>query len=78
MSREEAVNLCKKRLVILKDNIRVSSHGQIYKNKNKNIFIDFRLNITNSHSLNQFNSSKSVTLSPELTIKEIKNIKKTD
>ncbi len=52
----------------------ISSLGQAQDDK-KN-YADYRLNVFNSLSLNALNNFECVTLSPELTINEIKSIKK--
>lgn len=57
------------------DNTIVSSYGQL-SGELKRHCSDFRLNITNSYSLDAYKGLKTVTLSPELTINEISKIKK--
>lgn len=56
-------------------NTIVSSYGQLSDDLGEQC-CDFRLNITNSYSLDVYKNLKTVTLSPELTINEISNIKK--
>lgn len=53
----------------------VSSLGQAIDNSKK-YYADYRLNVYNSLSLKALNNFECVTLSPELTINEIKKIKK--
>lgn len=57
------------------DNILINSLGQT-SNIEKKYFADYRMNVFNSYSLNELKGFSCVTLSPELTINEIKNIKK--
>ncbi|MDY3927915.1 MAG: U32 family peptidase [Clostridia bacterium] len=58
------------------DKIQISSWGQMTIDKNSEFYGEFRLNITNSYSLENMKNFKCVTLSPELTLKEIKAMKK--
>lgn len=61
---------------IISDSVLVSSLGQTANNDEKKYYADFRLNVTNSYSLEYLKNFECVTLSPELTIKEIEDIKK--
>lgn len=54
------------------DRIQINSIGQ----KKASCSLNFRMNVTNSYTLNLFKESECVTLSPELTIREISKIKK--
>lgn len=53
-----------------------SSYAQIGRDDDVCYSGDFRLNITNSYSLDEFKDLECVTLSPELSINELKAIKK--
>ncbi len=54
------------------DDVLISNIGQL--DENKNCFGDFRLNVTNSDSVNFYSDLAGVTLSPELNIKELSGI----
>ncbi len=54
------------------DSVLVSNTGTWYDNKGKRLFGDYRLNITNSHSVRVVSEMESVCISPELNLKEIK------
>lgn len=56
------------------ENVLISSLGQA-KDK-ESVYADFRLNVFNSNSIEFLKDFKRVTLSPELTINEIKAMKK--
>ncbi len=55
--------------------VMINSLGQLEDNQKK-YYADYRLNVFNSQSLKAFENLSCVTLSPELTINEIKDIKK--
>ncbi len=57
------------------NSVMVNSLGQCAKN-DKKYYADYRLNVFNSQTLVTLDEFLSVTLSPELTISEIKRIKK--
>lgn len=59
----------------LYDNIMISSLGQALYD-GKKYFADYRVNVFNSYSLNTLKNFSCVTLSPELTINEIRDVKK--
>ena len=52
--------------------VQINSIGQ----KKGRYFLNYRMNVTNSYTVNLFKDAQCVTLSPELTIKEITKIKK--
>jgi putative protease len=62
-------------VAITGNNVLVNSLGQT-QNGDKKYYADYRLNVFNSHSLDTLKNFSCVTLSPELSIKEIKAIKK--
>lgn len=57
------------------DSLLISSLGQT-ANSDKKYYADYRLNVFNSYSLDALRNFSCVTISPELTINEIKSIKK--
>lgn len=57
------------------DNVLINSLGQFLDNK-KRYYADYRLNIFNSCTVKALDNFVGVTLSPELTINEIRKIKK--
>ena len=59
---------------VSQDKILINSLGQF--DKDKECFSDYRLNVFNSHSVEALKDLSCVTLSPELTISEIKTMKK--
>lgn len=56
------------------DGVMVSSPAAAYKYKNKNLYGDYRLNVFNSQTAQNFEDFKTVTLSPELNIHEIREL----
>ena len=58
------------------DKIQISSWGQLVFASEAEIYGEFRLNVTNSYSVENVKHFRCITLSPELTLKEIKSIKK--
>lgn len=52
----------------------VSSTADIHFYKGKELYGDFRLNVFNSQTANHYSDLKSVTLSPELSLAEIRDI----
>lgn len=52
----------------------VSSPADIHFYKDKELYGDFRLNVFNSQTANHYSGLKSVTLSPELSLAEIRDI----
>ena len=60
---------------IVSDSVLISSFGQ-FKNDGKKYYAGHRLNVFNSYSLDLLKNFEAVTLSPELTLKEIKQTKK--
>ncbi len=65
----------KNNIDILSDSVLISSFGQ-FKNDGKKYYAGHRLNVFNSYSLELLKNFETVTLSPELTLKEIKHTKK--
>lgn len=66
-----------KKLSVDTDNsVIISSYGQIPNKNGAKYSADFRLNVTNSYTLQLFKNCETVTLSPELTINELSRIKK--
>lgn len=59
---------------ITSDALLISSPADIQFYKGKELYGDFRLNVFNSQTANHYSGLKSVTLSPELNIAEIKDI----
>lgn len=60
---------------IISECVMINSLGQLEDNQKK-YYADYRFNVFNSKSLDALNNLSCVTLSPELTINEIKVIKK--
>ncbi len=56
--------------------LQISSWGQMSVDENALFYGEFRLNVTNSYSLENAKNFQCITLSPELTLKEIRTIKK--
>ncbi len=54
--------------------VSVSSTGALYKYKNAAKYGDFRLNVFNSFTAGELSALKSITLSPELNLGEIRDI----
>lgn len=54
--------------------VMVMNNAQIYTNNGNNIYGGFRLNITNSETVKAYENMSSVTLSPELNLKDIREI----
>ncbi len=57
------------------DAVMVMNIAQIEKNRGKKLYGGFRLNVTNSFSEEVFKDFETVTLSPELNLKDIKEMK---
>ena len=57
-------------------NLLVTELGSLYKNKKNNIVTDYYLNIVNNESIKLLldNNVKKVTLSPEISVKDLENI----
>lgn len=56
------------------DAVLVSSPAAAYKYKNKRIYGDFRLNVFNSMTARHFSDFETVTLSPELNLREMEEL----
>lgn len=59
---------------IVTDSVSVSSFAALHRYGKKALYGDFRLNIYNSLTVAEFSSLKTVTLSPELNLSEIRDI----
>lgn len=59
---------------ILTKSALVSSPAAAYKYKNKTVYGDFRLNVFNAETAEHFSYMKSVTVSPELNLHEIREL----
>ena len=59
------------------DAVMIMNIAQLEKNRGKKLYGGFRLNITNSFSEEVFKAFETVTLSPELNLKDIKEMKDT-
>lgn len=58
------------------DSVLVSSAAAVRYYNSKTIYGDFRLNVFNSYTIRQFSELKSITVSPELNIGEIRDMLK--
>ncbi len=56
------------------DGVLISSPAAAHKYKNKKIYGDFRLNVFNSMTARHFSDFETVTLSPELNLREIEEL----
>lgn len=61
---------------IKSDSLLISSMGQLDGSTGKKYYGDYRLNVSNSYSVEFLKNFEAVTLSPELTVREIKAITK--
>jgi len=52
----------------------VSGIGQWYDNSDKDRYVNYRMNVTNSYTVREFKDAKCICVSPELNLKEIKAV----